>query len=143
MTQRTRAQNVFRISAVVFSAPGFFLFGLLGGAITSLSCAYVADRLALSSRTTFEKEGYLASCFVGACISWASLFAGMLAVAAFGFLALIALGEVEWPRKLWLIGPFARPEGALVGLVMVSLPSIMLGAILGLFAHSGAPDAVP
>ena len=135
MVQRTRGQNVFALGALIFSLPGLFFFGLIGGAIVCLICVCAADRLAAKSAAALEREGYLASAFAGCCIAWLALLAGMVTIALAGLLAWPHTRDLEWFYAHRLIGPFANPVGAFLGVAFGSLPTMLLGLILGVFVR--------
>jgi hypothetical protein len=135
MKERIPAKRVFGVGLALLSLPTLLLFGVLGGAVAILICSTIASHLAEKSADSFVKDGCLASCFVGGCISWVSLVSSLAVVAATSKVLNSAFGEVTLPY-LWT--PIAGPDGSVALLIVGSIPSFILGAILALTLRASA-----
>lgn len=128
----TSGQNMFVGGAVLAALPGFFLFGWLAGLLLCCIVAVSADRLVVWLAPSFSREGYIASMFAGACIAWLTLLIGMGAMALLGSLVVPFMRSFDWLWHYWLFGPFLNPVGAFMGAAFLTLPSLLLGLVLGL-----------
>ena len=134
MLRPTPGQSLFLAGAVLAALPGMAVFGWLAGLLLCCVAALSADRLAAWSAPSFKREGYLASMFAGACIAWLTLLIGMGAMAALGALVVPYMGTADWLWANGLFGPFLSPVGAFLGTSFATLPSLLIGAGLGVIA---------
>jgi hypothetical protein len=60
------------------------------------------------------------------------LLIGMGAMALLGSLVVPFMRSFDWLWHYWLFGPFLNPVGAFMGAAFLTLPSLLLGLVLGL-----------